>query len=81
MMARKFAVLLIVVLCFASMAVWAQTRRADQTAPDVISGDSVGIRVSATPEKDGKVRGTLVVKINGKWVDVVDDMSAVRIRD
>lgn len=80
-MARKLAVLLVVVLCFASMAVWAQTRRADPTAPDVISGENVGIRISSTPERDGKVRGTLVVKVNGKWVDVVDDMSAVRLRN
>jgi len=78
-MARKLAALLVVVLCFASIAVWAQTRRTDPTNRDVISGDNLGIRVSRTPEKDGKIRGTLVVKIDGKWVDVVGDMSAVRL--
>jgi hypothetical protein len=39
--------------------------------PDVFSGGEIGIRVTGQKGADGRVPGTLVVKIDGKWVDVV----------
>jgi hypothetical protein len=37
----------------------------------VFSGDDVGIRVVGQKDANGRVPGTLVVKMNGQWVDVV----------
>jgi len=52
----------------------AQTRR-DPTlptiVPNVLSGENVGVRVTGHVDKNGKIAGTLVVKINGQWIDVV----------
>jgi hypothetical protein len=71
----------------ASAAVWAQgALRPDLTTSqgtdrdrlkvlghqfNVFSGDDVGIRVTGQKDANGRVPGTLVVKINGQWVDVV----------
>ena len=80
-MARKSILVLVVwVLSLVSVGVWAQTRR-DPTAPTVvpgvISGENVGVRVTGPSDKSGKVTGTLVVKINGQWVDVASSMTRV----
>jgi hypothetical protein len=37
----------------------------------VIFGENVGIRVTGPSDRTGSVQGTLVVKVNGRWVDVV----------
>jgi hypothetical protein len=78
-MARKSnLVLVFLLLSLVSVGLWAQSRR-DPTAPTVLpgvlSGESVGIRV--TGHNNGKVTGTLVVKINGEWVDVESSMGRV----
>jgi hypothetical protein len=39
--------------------------------PSVLSGDDIGIRLTGSVDPNGRVQGTLVAKINGKWVDVV----------
>ena len=39
--------------------------------PSVLSGDDIGIRLTGSVDANGRVQGTLVAKINGKWVDVV----------
>ena len=82
-MARKSIVLVVLVLSLISVGVWAQTRR-DPTAPTVmpgvlLSGENVGVRVTGPSDKSGKVTGTLVVKINGQWVDVTSSMTRVPI--
>jgi hypothetical protein len=72
-MARK-SILILVVLVLSLVVGVAQTRRdptAPTTAPDVISGENIGIRVTGASDKNGPIQGTLVVKINGRWVDVV----------
>ncbi len=38
--------------------------------PPVLSGENIGIRVPAIPRKDGPVDGTLVVRVDGRWVEV-----------
>jgi hypothetical protein len=73
-MARKSILVLVVsVLTLVGAGVLAQTRR-DPTAPTtpiVLSGQDVGVRVTGPTDKNGKIPGTLVVKIKGQWVDVV----------
>ena len=74
-MARKSILVLIVsVLTLVGVGVLAQTRRdptAPTTPPIVLSGQDVGVRVTGPTDKNGKIPGTLVVKIKGQWVDVV----------
>jgi hypothetical protein len=44
----------------------------------VLSGEAIGIRLSGSVDANGHVQGTLVARINGKWVDVVTTPSVVR---
>ena len=78
-MARK-SILVLVVLVLVSVGVWAQMRR-DPTAPTVVplvlSGENVGVRVTGPSDNSDKVTGILVVKINGRWVDVTSSMTRV----
>ena len=74
-MARKIVLVVVVsVLTLVGAAVLGQTRR-DPTAPTtpsiVLSGQDVGVRATGPTDKNGKIPGTLVVKIKGQWVDVV----------
>ena len=81
-MARR-AVIIIVASVFSLIGagVWAQmapgpgTHRYQRLAipPEVLSGENLGVRVAGGLEPDGKIKGTLVVKINGDWVDVLPD--------
>jgi hypothetical protein len=81
MMVRKsILVLVVLILCVVSVGVWAQSRfepTAPTGVPVVISGENVGVRVSGPSDKSGKVVGTVVVKINGQWVDVTSSMTGV----
>ena len=81
-MARK-SILVLVVLVLSSLisvGVWAQSRWQLITPTDepvVLSGENVGVRVTGPSDKSGKVAGTIVVKINGQWVDVTSSMKGV----
>ena len=57
-------------------AIWSDPT-APTVLPGVISGENVGVRVTGPSDKSGKVVGTLVVKINGQWVDVTSSMTGV----
>jgi hypothetical protein len=65
-------------LLLAGITVWAQTRQ-DPTAitasPLVLSGADVGVRITGAAGPDGRVPGKLVVKINGRWIEVVVPMT------
>jgi len=80
-MARKsILVLVVLVLSLLSVGVWAQSRFqpiAPTVQPVVLSGENVGVRVTGPSDKSGKVSGTVVVKINGQWVDVTSSMTGV----
>jgi hypothetical protein len=82
-MARKSILVLVVsVLSFVGGGVWAQSRQdstAPTTVPEVIAGENVGVRVTGRPDKNGKIPGRLVVKINGQWVDVTSPMGAIGV--
>lgn len=72
-MARK-SIFVLAVVALSVVGLWAQTRQdstAITTAPRVISGENIGVRVDDALDRTGRVQGTLVVKINGQWVDVV----------
>ena len=74
-MARKSVLVVVVsVLTLVGAAVLGQTRHdptIPTTPPIVLSGQDVGVRVTGPTDKNGKIPGTLVVKIKGQWVDVV----------
>ncbi len=71
---RSILVIVVSVFAFVGVGVWAQPGRdptALTTVPEVIFGENVGIRVTGPSDRAGSVQGTLVVKVNGRWVDVV----------
>jgi len=82
---RTIAIGLAIALLFTSAALWAQGRGVilpgGGTERDrfkvlghqiaILSGDDVGVRVTGQKDENGRVAGTLVVKIDGRWVDVV----------
>ena len=85
-MARKLAMCSIVAAASLIGAwAWAQAARTSQgwipsgEAPrpalghegGVVSGENVGVRLTGSVDPDGRIQGTLVAKVNGKWVDVV----------
>jgi hypothetical protein len=45
----------------------AQTR---QTEPRILSGTDIGFRVEGTDVRTGNPMGTLMLRIDGKWVEV-----------
>jgi hypothetical protein len=45
----------------------AQTR---QTEPRIVSGTDVGFRIEGTDPYTGNPTGTLVVRLNGEWVEI-----------
>jgi len=71
------ALLWLVSLVVAGTVAAAQVRREAPAA--VISGSDIGFR----PEGwKGKARtGTLVVRINGEWVEAVDAVKTLRLKD
>ena len=75
--------LVVLVLSLVGVGVWAQTerRRSDPTAitvaPQVFSGENIGVRVTGPPDRNGRVPGALVVKINGDWVEVKSSPTVV----
>jgi hypothetical protein len=72
-MTRKSILVLVVwIVSLVGVRVWAQRYDGTPitTAPEVISGENIGVRVTRSGG-NGPVRGTLVVRINGRWVDVV----------
>ena len=82
-MARKSILVLVVsVLSFVGGGVWAQSRQdptAPTTAPQVFTGENVGVRLTGPPDKNGKLPGRLVVKINGRWVDVTSPLGVMGV--
>jgi hypothetical protein len=75
---HRWNVLLVVLMVCAAAVGLAQTRQAPSavtTAPDVLSGENVGVRVIGPPDKNGRVPGAIMVKINGRWVEVVSPVT------
>jgi hypothetical protein len=76
-------VLVIGVIWAASLfgaGLWAQSgqwqpvpmNRMGQPLGDVISGDDIGIqRIASPPDREGRITGRLMVRVDGKWREVV----------
>ena len=74
MIRKSVLVLVVTVLSLFGVAGWAQTRpdpTVSTRTPEVITGENLGIRVTGVSDRNGAVQGAIVVKINGRWVDVV----------
>jgi hypothetical protein len=84
-------VLAVAVLWAASLlgvGLWAQSVREPQPAPNllygepvgtVITGENLGFQPVAGPtDRDGRVPGYFVVKMNGQWVGVTSSIRIVR---
>jgi hypothetical protein len=84
-MARKvFIVVVASIISLVGVSVWAQRPVPMPLPPtphpvfhlltlpdDVRSGEDIGVRLIGTVNPDGTIKGAIVVKINGQWVDVI----------
>jgi hypothetical protein len=80
-MVRKSIFVLIGVLVVAA-GLWAQTREdptAVTMAPHVVSGNDIGVRLTGASDKNGRLTGTLIVKVNGQWVEVVSPAGVIQM--
>jgi hypothetical protein len=86
------AVAIVWILSLVGVAVWAQGKptssaptqdRAGQPGKgldwNIFSGDNIGFKRVLTPDdRPGKVTGTFVVKVDGKWMEVMPLFEIVR---
>ena len=56
---------LVVVVMLGAIA----TAQINRTPPHILSGDDIGFRIDGT-DRSGKPTGTLLVRVNGQWVEV-----------
>ena len=92
-MRTRKAVLLAVawIVSLAAVAAWAQgsqlaqsptvqIKPGDPIGPVITGADNIGFQqiYSLGPAPDGKVSGTLMVKVNGRWLQAVSPTSFVR---
>jgi hypothetical protein len=73
--------LVVVVLCFVTLAAaglvaWAQAPSAKPVPPTIISGPDLGYRMEG--RDSGRAVGTLMVKINGEWVEATVGRAGVQ---
>lgn len=57
---------LITVAAASATFTWAQTR---QTEPRILSGPDIGFRVEGRDPRNGTPTGTLMIRLNGEWVE------------
>jgi len=81
-LARRTLVILIAWgVSLVGVGLWAQGRTDQVPRPalghenTVLSGNDIGVRITGQQDANGRVPGTLVVKINGQWVDVANPVS------
>jgi len=80
-MTRRTRFALIVAWIVSLVAVGAWSSRQGQPAgrqPVIVSGDDIGFRVEG--ERDGTKIGRLVVRVDGKWVEVEFSKSVVHVK-
>ncbi len=83
-MARKSLIVIVAsMISLIGVGVWAQQQRLPWLGPpperpqrltlrpEVLSGENIGVRLTGTLDQNGRIQGTLVVKVNGQWVDVL----------
>lgn len=65
---RRFMMLVAAVMLFGAGWVYAQVlRQVSPVNPTIVSGDDIGFRVEG--HRGGIAIGTLMVKVDGKWVE------------
>jgi hypothetical protein len=80
-MARRLLIVVVAsIVSLVGVGVWAQlpvpttprqpVRRLTLPA-DVRSGEDIGVRLIGAVNPGGTIKGAIVVKVNGQWVDVV----------
>ena len=80
------AILCAWVLSLIGVAAWAQTSappsavfKPDEPFGEVMTGDTIGFqRVAALPNRDGKVVGKWMVKVDGNWRETKAPVGVVR---
>ena len=77
-MARRLVIVVVAsIISLVGVGVWAQRPTPHPafqrlTLPDdVRSGEDIGVRLIGAVNPDGRIKGAIVVKLNGQWVDVV----------
>jgi hypothetical protein len=62
--------LLVTTVLASGITAWAQGRPTPRPGePRVLAGPDVGFRIDGTDPRNGRPTGTLVVRINGQWVE------------
>ena len=63
----RFAVVLVWLVSLVAVGVLASAQTRPSSDTDIVSGNDIGFRLEGS-QANGP-RGTLVVRVNGKWVD------------
>lgn len=66
---RKLTIVLAALTLFVAGFVLAQATVAKQNAPTMQLNENLALRIEGT--HDGRVFGTLLTKVDGKWVEVI----------
>lgn len=79
---RTSAIAVAWIVSLVCVGLWAQERRAREVRPGmepgrVLTGSDVGVRISSQRGSSGEVLGTLIVRVDGEWIEVT---SAPRLR-
>ena len=62
--------LLVTAVLASGVTLWAQGRPAPRTGePRILAGPDVGFRIDGTDPRNNRPTGTLMVRINGQWVE------------
>jgi hypothetical protein len=72
---RLFLLLVVVLIAMTATWTYAQVVRVDPVTPTVVSGEDVGFRIEGN--RGGTPVGTLVVRMNGQWVEA--DLSSAGV--
>jgi hypothetical protein len=88
---RSLAVAVVWFASLVGVAVWAQRSGDDQTvkpAPNlksgqpigaIISGENIGFQpLAGPPDREGRISGILMVRVNGEWVETTSPIRIVR---
>jgi hypothetical protein len=67
-----------------AVGLWAQQRPAPTIRPgqphgEILSGENIGFqRIAGPPDRDGRISGRLMVRIDGEWREVTFPAGIVR---
>lgn len=76
---RKLISLWVLSLTVVAIFASAMTAQVTRTEPRVLSGNDIGFRMDSVEVRTGKPIGTLVVRVNGQWLEVKEAASPSRV--